>query len=346
MRVTISILALSLIMSGCKDESAQKDVVQQESKPTFNKDLYSVEKPPEPKEILVAPVEEEEEVVPDYIPEVSFPDTRPLLREQMARSLRGRRSYLSKNFSTPIAVTKRDDQYHLQDDDYQKGETTFDQDLSTLPVDRTRILTADMRISALLEDGINTQMPGRVIAIVDRDVLSPNGRKILLPAYSKVICSYEGLSEANSSRLSMQCRRIIRPDGVSIALTDATTADQMGRSGVSGDLDNRSFEKYGAAFGISLISALAQSSASLNNNEAFGNATNQLSNNLGQVTQQVLEKNLDIRPILTIPQGTRIQIIPVNDIVLMKPLLKVNSHFPSSHFSSQNRSSQKDISHD
>ena len=305
---------LLTVLGGCKQEEKQEVAL----KPTtLDADLYKVDPPPPAPE---PEPEIEEETLPDYVPEVSFPDPRPLLREKRARSLRGRRSYLSKQSSHVTTVSRPEPKYHIQDEDYQQGETRFDQDLSTLPVDRTRILTADMRIPAIIEDSINTQNPGRVIVVIDRDVLSPNGKKILLPAYSKIICSYEGLKEAHSSRLSMQCRRIIRPDGASIALTNASSSDQTGRSGIPGDLDNRTFEKYGAAFGISIISALAQASASLNNNEAFGNATNQLSNNLGQVTQQVLQANLDIRPILTIPQGTRIQIIPLNDIVFKKPI--------------------------
>ncbi len=313
------IVSLTVPLFGCQDEKLLKESEEKEA--VISADLYKVD--PLPKvEPEVIEKEEIEEDLPDYVPEVSFPDPRPLLREKRARSLRGRRSYLSKQYPAVLTVQQADHSYHLEDEDYQQGETRFDQDLSTLPVDRTRILTADMRIPAIIEDSINTQNPGRVIAVIDRDVLSPNGKKVLLPAYSKIICSYEGLKEAHSSRLSMQCRRIIRPDGASIALKDASSADQTGRSGIPGDLDNRTFEKYGAAFGMSLISAMAQSSASLNKNEAFGNATNQLSNNFGQVTQQVLEKNLDIRPILTIPQGTRIQIIPLNDIVFKKPVLK------------------------
>lgn len=315
-------IVIVLGLTGCKEDKGSKAAQNQTDKiktDSVDGDFYRVDvkvPEPEPEPIIEEP---DPEPIPDFVPEVSFPDPRPLLREERARALRGRRSSLSRMSDSHITTQNDTPQYHLQDEDYQQGETTFAQDVSTLPVDRTRILTADMRIPAILEDGINTQMAGRVIAVVDRDVLSPNGKKVLLPAYTKVVCFYEGLSDAHSSRLSLQCKRLIRPDGSSVALTDATSADQMGRSGLSGDLDNRNFEKYGVALGVSIISALAQSSASLNKNEAFGNATNQLSNNLGQVTQQVLEKNLDIRPILTIPQGTKIHIIPFNDIVMLKP---------------------------
>lgn len=319
------LVSLVLLLTACQEEEAPKVRAVQK----IDDDFYKLKEVPRVQEVIKEP-----EFIPDpepepvVLPEVEFPDMRPLLREKKARELRGRRAHQVRIHNVKSAPKKLDmlDMLQLEEEDYQQGETTFDQDLSTLPVDRTRILTADMRIPAIIEDSINTQTPGRLIAVIDRDVLSPNGKKILLPAYSKIICSYEGLADAHSSRLACTCKRIIRPDGLSIALTDATAADQMGRSGLVGDLDKRSLERYGAAFGVSLISALAQSATSLNEQHAFANATNQLSNNLGNVTQKILEQNIDLMPILTIPQGARIQIIPLNDIVFKKPYQKGSSH--------------------
>ena len=315
-RLLLSFLPFFLV--ACEDEKPPqpKRVVQK-----IDEDFYKLKELPKPEVIYEAEPEPDFEPEPMVMPEVEFPDTRPLMREQKARQLRGRRSYLARQPVVHNASKKENGntKLKLEDEDYQQGETTFDQDLSTLPVDRTRILTADMRIPAIIEDSVNTEAPGRLIAVVDKDILSPNGRKILLPAYSKIICSYKGLEDTHSSRLSVQCTRIIRPDGLSIALTEATAADTMGRSGLIGDLDKKTKERYGGAFAVSFISALAQASTSLSKQDAFANATNQLSNNLGQVTQKVLEQNMDLKPVLTIPQGSRIQIIPLNDIVFKKP---------------------------
>lgn len=312
-----------LCLGGCKEEAPKAPA--QRVPQQIDQDFYKIkELPPVVQEEIPEPEPRIEEPV---VPEVKFPDMRPLLREKKARQLRGRRSYLSRKQSLALKPLPQEaEEWVVSEEDYQQGETPFEQDLSTLPVDRRRILTADMRIPAILEDSVNTQTPGRLIAVVDKDVLSPTGKTILLPAYSKIICSYEGLSDASSSRLPVQCKRIIRPDGVSIPLTEATSADQMGRSGLIGDLDRRTIERYGAAFAVSVISALAQVSSSLTKQEAYANATNHLSNNLGQVTQKVLEKNIDLTPILTIPQGTRIQIIPFNDIFFKKPYKKKVSH--------------------
>ena len=320
------LLSLVLLLTACKEEEAAPKV---RSVQTIDNDFYTLKEIPK-----VEPVIEEPEYIPEpepepvVLPEVEFPDPRPLLREKKARELRGRRAYKVRLHNARSLPQEKEEpeEWQLEEEDYQQGETTFNQDLSTLPVDRTRTLTADMRIPAILEDSVNTQTPGRLIAVIDKDVYSPNGKKILLPAYSKIICEYDVLTDTHSSRLSCTCNRILRSDGVSIALTNAKVADQMGRSGMVGDLDQRNFERYGGSFGVSLISALAQASTNLNKQEAFANATNQLSNNLGQVTQKILEQNIDLKPILTIPQGARLQIIPMNDIVFKKPYKKGSSH--------------------
>jgi type IV secretion system protein VirB10 len=238
------------------------------------------------------------------------------LREEQARNLRGERQHAYRKIRAEKPVISQvPEEWRLEDPDYQQWEPKYDEDKSTYPVDRTRILTADMRIPAILEDSVNSQVPGRLIAVVDRDVYSPNGQKILIPAYSKVICHYTSLSDDNSTRLTAQCKRMICPDGTSVQLTEAQASDQVGRNGLIGNIDYRTLERYGAAFTVALISALAQASSSLSEQPAYNNAASQLSNSLGQVTGKVLEQRLNLTPILTIPGGTRIQIIPNTDIV-------------------------------
>ncbi|MEY3182335.1 MAG: hypothetical protein RLZ35_320 [Pseudomonadota bacterium] len=193
------------------------------------------------------------------------------------------------------------------------------QDKSTLPLVRDRLLTAEMRISAILEDAINSQVPGRVIALVDSNILSPTGKYILIPAYSKVICHYASLSKEGETRLPLVCSRLIRPDGVSIHLTPAQAADQMGRTGVIGRVDNRVFQKYGGAFLVSVVSALSQTGVNQNNTVGVQNAASALANNLGEVTAKLLESSIDIRPVIHIPAGARIQIVPEVDILLRHP---------------------------
>ena len=311
---TLFLLALSLLM-GCEDEQ-QKSRTQNPIAiaQKFIPELYAL--PPVP---IVSDVKLPKVVASINTP-VEFATVDSLLREQLAKQLRGKRLNCQRQKVQNDLKDSTSVQYRLQDEDYQQWENPLPEDKSTFPVDRSRILTADMRIGAILEDNINSQIAGRVIVIIDRDILSPNGRFILLPAYTRVICGYEGLEQTGDTRLPLVCTRAIRPDGVSLLLTDSIASDQMGRTGLIGKVDNRTFERYGAAFIISGISALGQNSVQPNQSPWVQNSVNIFSNNLSQVTLDAIKKNVDLRPIISIAAGTRIQIIPQTDIVFRKPL--------------------------
>jgi type IV secretion system protein VirB10 len=308
------LLALSLLM-GCEDK--QQKALTQNPIPIVQKfvpELYALPLIPIVPEVVTP------KVVERIHTPVEFPTLDPLMREQQAKQLRGKRLNSQRQKVQNELKDSKSVQYRLQDEDYQQWENPLPEDKSTFPVDRSRILTADMRIGAILEDNINSQIPGRVIVIIDRDIFSPNGRFILLPAYTRVICGYEGLEQTGDTRLPLVCTRAIRPDGVSLLLTDSIASDQMGRTGLIGKVDNRTFERYGAAFIISGISALGQNSVQPNQSPWVQNSVNTFSNNLSQVTLEAIKKNVDLRPIISIAAGTRIQIIPQTDIVFRKPL--------------------------
>lgn len=308
------LLALILLM-GCEDK--EQKVIPQNPIPIVQKfvpELYALPLIPIVPEVVTPKVAE---LI--HTP-VEFATLDPLMREQQAKQLRGRRLNLKRQKGKDEVKDSKFVQYRLQDEDYQQWENPLPEDKSTFPVDRSRILTADMRIGAILEDNINSQIAGRVIVIIDRDIFSPNGRFILLPAYTRVICGYEGLEQTGDTRLPLVCTRAIRPDGVSLLLTDSIASDQMGRTGLIGKVDNRTFERYGAAFIISGISALGQNSVQPNQSPWVQNSVNTFSNNLSQVTLEAIKKNVDLRPIISIAAGTRIQIIPQTDIVFRKPV--------------------------
>jgi len=202
---------------------------------------------------------------------------------------------------------------------------------SSFPVDRARVLTADRYIPAVLENTINSQLPGRAIAVVERPVFGESDRLVLIPAGSRVIGQYRAAGRYGQARLDIAWNRILRPDGGVINLA-ADSADVMGRQGVPGDLDSRLAEKYGSALLTSVIGAGADW-ALANNSTAVTSplggtttvqsgrtlAANRLGNDTDRLAQHMVEDTVDIRPVLTVPQGTRLVIIPSEDIWLRDP---------------------------
>jgi len=199
--------------------------------------------------------------------------------------------------------------------------------VSSFPVERSRVLTADRYIPAVLENTLNSELPGRAIAVVERPVFGEDDRLVLIPAGSRVIGNYKSGAKYGQARLDVAWSRILRPDGVTINL-EASGADVMGRAGIPGDLDSRFVEKYGGSFLTSVIGAAgtwALAGTSTVSSSALGTtqtlsprdqAANRLGNDTDTLAQRIVQDNVDIRPVLTVPAGTRLVIIPTEDIWL------------------------------
>ncbi|WP_372395337.1 TrbI/VirB10 family protein (plasmid) [Azospirillum sp. HJ39] len=204
-----------------------------------------------------------------------------------------------------------------RDRDY--GRLRLKDDQTTLPVDRSRRITADRYIGAILESRTVSQLEGRAILVADAHIFGGDGRKILIEKGTKFICRFKKLEREGDTRLPMRCGRFIRPDGVSGLLSEADVADQSGATGLVGDVDNRNWERYGAAFVTASIGALAAIGANNSvQNQLVAQGVQNMTDNMSKATERVLEKNLDLSPIMTVPVGSRVQIIPMNDIVFIE----------------------------
>ena len=198
---------------------------------------------------------------------------------------------------------------------------------STLPVDNSRKIAQDRYISVQLETGINSQVggeePGSVILQTTRDVFGYHGRMVLMPKGSRMICSYLPPADMGSSQLAIECERVlIAGHRAEIINLGSNVTNQQGWVGVSGEVDNRFWQRYGNAFLLTGIStAVRYAAASTKSEDADGEvataaaekASEELSNKFGEITADMLERTLDLKPIITIRQGTRLQIRPATD---------------------------------
>lgn len=136
-----------------------------------------------------------------------------------------------------------------------EGAAAGDQD----PVRTTRLARRAMTvpqgslIPAVLETALDSTRPGHVRAIVSRDITGFDGSQVLIPRGTRLFGDYQSDMAPGQSRALIQWTRLVRPDGVSIALA-SPSADMQGRAGVEGRVDSHFLERFGAALLQSTVS--------------------------------------------------------------------------------------------
>ena len=210
--------------------------------------------------------------------------------------------------------------------DFESAETQERYDASGLdsglPVDNTRIITEDEPIPVVLDNAINSQIPGKVVLVVSRDIFGSHGSLVLIPKFSRMICNFEEADSANSTRIGMQCNRILSADKrFEILGLSASAGSAQGQSGVTGGVDRRFWEKYGTAFLLTGISTgvrfatgfIPTDTEEQNIANASRDAAEEVSQKFGEISAKALEETVSLKPIIRIAQGTRMSITLGND---------------------------------
>ena len=109
-------------------------------------------------------------------------------------------------------------------------------------------------IPGVLETAINSDLPGFTRAVVSRDVLSFDGKAVLIPRGSRLIGQYKSAVSLGQSRAFIIWTRVIRPDGVSIQIGSPGT-DDLGRGGLEGSVDRHFFQRFGGSILLSVLNA-------------------------------------------------------------------------------------------
>ncbi len=168
-------------------------------------------------------------------------------------------------------------------------------------------------IPAVLETGINTDLPGAVIASVTTNVYSSlNGKYILIPQGSKLYAEYNSSVSWGQDRVQVIWNTLIRPDGLEINLGGLNGVDAFGKSGYPGFTNYHPFE-YLKAMGLigifSFIDTKVTNSMDTSNNNYAQNVMSDIYSEQKKLTNKIMDRALDIQPTITIPGGTEINLI-------------------------------------
>ena len=173
---------------------------------------------------------------------------------------------------------------------------------------RTTTVPQGTLIPAVLETAFDSTYAGFARALVQRDIRGFDGSEVLIPRGSRLIGEYGEDVAQGQRRAIVLWTRLIRPDGVTIAIGSPAT-DPLGRGGMKANVNTHFLERFSGAIlqsvfdlGISLAARSSQSPVVV-----------ALPGSIGGAGRAAPQQN-QIKPTLRVAAGSRVSIFVARDL--------------------------------
>ncbi|BAV50623.1 conjugation TrbI family protein [Mesorhizobium loti] len=179
------------------------------------------------------------------------------------------------------------------------------------------VLQAGAVIPAALITGIRSDLPGQITAQVTENVYdSPTGRSLLIPQGTRVIGQYDNGVGFGQRRVLLVWSRLVFPNGRSIVLERQPGTDAQGYAGLEDGVDYHWADLFKAAALTTILSVGAEAGSSGQESDIVRALRGGASDSLSQVGQQIVQRQLNIAPTLTIRPGVNVRVVVTRDLVL------------------------------
>lgn len=180
---------------------------------------------------------------------------------------------------------------------------------SVLPT-RRFLLAKGAFIDCTLETAIDSTLPGMTTCVTATDTFSADGSVVLLERGTKLIGETRGQLQQGTARIFVLWTEGRTPTGVVVPLSSPGT-DELGRSGLSGEVHRHFWDRFGAALLLSVVSGAVQ--GAVNSQNSSGSVVVSPSTSTDVMTE-VLKSTVNIPPTVTKAQGDRIQVLVARDV--------------------------------
>jgi len=178
-------------------------------------------------------------------------------------------------------------------------------------------LTAGTVIPASLITGLNSDLPGTVIAQVTENVRdSATGLTTLVPQGARLIGSYDSVVAYGQRRALLVWTRIVFPDSSSIGLDHVPAADVSGYTGVSDGVDSHTWQLLKAIGLSTLLGVGTQLSLGSSESDLVRALRESAQQNAANAGNQITARDLDVQPTITVRPGWPVRAIVNKDLVL------------------------------
>ena len=177
------------------------------------------------------------------------------------------------------------------------------------------ILQAGAVIPAALITGIRSDLPGQITAQVTENVYdSPTGSLLLIPQGTRIIGQYDDGVTFGQRRVLLVWNRLILPGGRSIVLERLPGADASGYAGLEDGVDYHWWDLMKAA-GLSTLLAVGTELATSDEDRLIRAIRDGAQDTVNQAGQQIVQRQLQVAPTLTIRPGFPLRVIVGRDLI-------------------------------
>lgn len=239
--------------------------------------------------------------------------TRVSIRSAGAAQIEGERNYSETH---DLSATG---QFRGTSDRWKPNETV------ETPMSRYLLRTGSV-VPATLLTGLNSDLPGQIVAQVSQNVYdTATGNYLLIPQGTRLIGEYSSRVQYGQSRVFAVWQRIVFPDGKTLDIGAMPASTGAGYSGLKDRVNNHYFRIFGSALMMSAViagidQAIDNDSSSDDDKKSMSDSMSEaLGTTFGNLIAEMMRKNMLISPTIEIRPGFRLNVMLVRDLQFTTP---------------------------
>lgn len=171
------------------------------------------------------------------------------------------------------------------------------------------LLTTGNVVPCILQTAMDSTLPGLVTCIIPQDILGKTGLT-LLDRGTRIVGEFQGGVKQGQSRVFVLWTRAETPQGVVINL-DSPASDPLGRSGLSGAVDNHFWARFGGALLLTVVDGAIKAGVAAASSSGTSNIQ---TGDTESVLAETLRNSANIPPTIRKNQGELVSIFVARDL--------------------------------
>lgn len=186
-------------------------------------------------------------------------------------------------------------------------------------------IKAGWDIPAVMEQEVNSDLPGEIRALVRENVYdTASGQYLLIPQGSRLVGKYDSRVAYAQNALLVVWDRIIFPDASSIDLEGMGSQDVRGRSGMRDQVNHHYARLFGTAilstaFSVSAVVAQNRRQSVFTLPSSQDVAASAAASEIARLGSAITRRNLNVQPTIMIRAGYRFSVRVHKDLLFEAP---------------------------